>query len=67
MALRVPSSWAPIIHEELARNLETYEEYMKAGDFPDLDTYMEFSADVEELREIVADFAQYLDNAPVRT
>lgn len=63
MALRVPSRFAPIIHDELTRNLVTYEAYMKDGDFPDLETYMEFSADVEALREVVAEFGAYLTNA----
>lgn len=53
MAVRIATDTARIIMEELRRNLETYDNWIDEGEFDDLDSFMEFSASVEELREIV--------------
>lgn len=55
MAVRIATDVARVIMEELRRNLDTYDKWIDDGEFDDLEAFMQFSAEVEELREIVED------------
>lgn len=55
MAVRIPTEYARVIMKELRSNLDTYDKWIEEGEFDDLESFMQFSAEVEELREIVED------------